>query len=156
MKLLYLKAKNILSFGDEGGELEFGPYNVIAGPNDSGKTNLFRTLNIIEDSFKYRHLPIEGLIFKDETTKPLSLEVGIQLDDVEIDLLSTLLICTEMVKMKDLEKQQDQTDKVTDNKNWELILKKYGQAIISKSFEIESITLLKRVFEGQKHPGSSG
>jgi AAA15 family ATPase/GTPase len=54
MKLRCLKAKNVLSFGDEGIELEFNPYNVIVGPNDSGKTNLFRVLNLIEKTFDYR------------------------------------------------------------------------------------------------------
>ena len=40
MKLRYLKARNVLSFGDECIKLEFDDFNIIAGPNDSGKTNL--------------------------------------------------------------------------------------------------------------------
>ena len=53
MKLRYLKAKNVLSFRDEGIELEFDPYNVIVGPNDSGKTNLFRVLNMRARAIKF-------------------------------------------------------------------------------------------------------
>ena len=59
MKLRYFKAKNVLSFGDEEVELKFGPFNVIAGPNDSGKTNLFRALSLIGQAFDYGQPPIE-------------------------------------------------------------------------------------------------
>lgn len=45
MKLRYLRARDVLSFGDEEIKLEFGDFNVIIGPNDSGKTNLFRALS---------------------------------------------------------------------------------------------------------------
>ena len=67
MKLCYLKTKNILSFGNEGVELKFNPYNVFAGPNDTGKTNLFRALKLIEDAFGFRTLSFNGVPFQGET-----------------------------------------------------------------------------------------
>jgi AAA15 family ATPase/GTPase len=63
MKLRYFKAKNIFSFGEEGVALEFGPYNIIAGPNDSGKTNLFRALGVIEVAFEYHKPSLNEIIF---------------------------------------------------------------------------------------------
>ena len=63
MKLCYLKARNVLSFGDDGVELEFSPFNVIAGPNDSGKTNIFRVLRLIEKAFDYGRPPLDEVLF---------------------------------------------------------------------------------------------
>src|SRR4030042_325667 len=100
MQLRYFKAKNVLSFGDESVELEFNPFSVIAGPNDSGKTNLFRALSLIEQAFDYGKPPIEGIIFQGDNDRALHLEVGVELDDTEIELLTTLIICSEMMRVQ--------------------------------------------------------
>ena len=42
-----ISAKNVLSFGPDGMELELRPLNVLIGPNGSGKSNLFELLNFL-------------------------------------------------------------------------------------------------------------
>ncbi len=74
MKLRYIKTRNVLSFGDEGVELDFSHFNTIAGPNDSGKTNLFRALNIIEKGFEYGKPPLDGILYKGDKDRSLHLE----------------------------------------------------------------------------------
>lgn len=140
MKLRYLKAKNVLSFGDEGIEFEFCPYNVIVGPNDSGKTNLFRVLNLIEKAFDYRELSLDGIFFQGDIDRSLHLEVGVELDNTEIELLSTLIICSEMMRVY---KPEAITSGIEEDKFWESILKKYGYAIFSKSLRRPSFVLEK-------------
>jgi len=130
MRLRYLKARNVLSFGDEDIKLEFGPFNIIAGPNDSGKTNLFRGLSLIEKAFGYEELPLGEILFEGESDRSLHLEVGVDLDDIELELLATAIICTEMVRAQ---KGEDITEAIKEQKLWKSILTAYGYSILSKS-----------------------
>jgi len=140
MKLRYLRARNILSFGDKGIKLEFGPFNVIAGPNDSGKTNLFRALSLIEKSFDYGKLVLDEILFQGESNRPLHLEVGVELDDTELELLVTLIICFEIVSVQ---QPQDITQEIKENKLWKNILTNYGYHILSKSLRHLSFVITK-------------
>jgi len=140
MKLRYLRARNVLSFGDEDIKLEFGPFNVIAGPNDSGKTNLFRALSLIEKAFDYGKLVLEDIIFQGESDRSLHLEVGVELDDTELELLVTLIICSEIARVQ---QPEDITQGIKENKHWKSILTNYGYPILSKSLRRLSFVLTK-------------
>ncbi|MCW4005914.1 MAG: AAA family ATPase [Candidatus Bathyarchaeota archaeon] len=132
MKLRYLKAKNILSFGDEEVEINFGSFNTIAGPNNSGKTNLLRALQLIGNAFDYRNPAWEGIFFKGDKEKPFRLEVGVELDDDELEFLATVIICFEM---QQIERRSSDTIGITENKHWKDILLKYGKPILLKTFK---------------------
>ena len=140
MKLRYFRAKNILSFGDEEVKLAFSPFNVIAGPNDAGKTNLFRALGLIEQAFNYGKPLSEEILFKGENDRTLHLEIGVELDDTELKLLATLIICSEIVRVQTPE---DITSGVKENKHWKSILINYGIPILSKSLKCLSFVLFK-------------
>ena len=43
-----LKIKNLLSFGEQGAEIELQPLNVLIGPNASGKSNLIETIGLLK------------------------------------------------------------------------------------------------------------
>lgn len=43
-----LKLKNLLSFGEQGIDLELGPLNVIVGANGSGKSNLIEAISLLK------------------------------------------------------------------------------------------------------------
>ena len=45
-----IRAKNLLSFGPEGIDLEMSNLNVLIGPNGSGKTNLFEVIRLLQAS----------------------------------------------------------------------------------------------------------
>jgi energy-coupling factor transporter ATP-binding protein EcfA2 len=143
MKLRYLRARNVLSFGDDGDKdikLEFGPFNVIAGPNDSGKTNLFRALSLIEKAFDYGKPPLDEILFRGDSDRSLHLEVGVELDDTELELLATLIICSEMLSVL---QPQDITQGIKENKHWKSILINYGYPILTKSLRRLSFVLCK-------------
>jgi energy-coupling factor transporter ATP-binding protein EcfA2 len=140
MKLRYFRARNVLSFGDEEVELEFSPFSIIAGPNDSGKTNLFRALSLIEQAFDYGKPPIEEILFQGDNDKALHLEVGVELDDTELELLTTLIICSEMARVQ---APEDITAGIKENKHWKSILLNYGNLILSKSLKCLSFIISK-------------
>ena len=141
MKLLYLKARNVLSFGDEEVSLEFGPFNVVAGPNNSGKTNLFRALNLIEQAFdNWNKPPLDEIMFQGDTDRPLILEIGMELNVVQLELIAKSIICSEMVSVG----RPDQiTGDIGKNKEWKNILKNYGYPILLKSLKNLSFVLSK-------------
>jgi AAA15 family ATPase/GTPase len=142
MQLRYVKVKNVLSFGDEETRLDFGPFNIIAGPNDSGKTNLFRILSIIEKSFGIQKWQLEEIIFQGDLTRPLYLEVGLELNGTEQELLATTIICSEILRIQG---QPNSIKEIQEkNKRWKSILTNYGKAILSKSFRDLSLLLHKR------------
>ena len=43
-----IKARNLLSFGDDGSELELRSLNVLIGPNGAGKSNLIETIALLQ------------------------------------------------------------------------------------------------------------
>ena len=45
-----IRAKNLLSFGPDGIDLEMSNLNVLIGPNTSGKTNLFEVIRLLQAS----------------------------------------------------------------------------------------------------------
>ena len=45
-----IRAKNLLSFGPDGIDLEMSNLNVLIGPNASGKTNLFEVIRLLQAS----------------------------------------------------------------------------------------------------------
>ena len=138
MKLRYFRARNVLSFGDEEVKLEFSPFSVIAGPNDSGKTNLFRALGLIEQAFDYGKIRSEEILFKGENDRTLHLEIGVELDDIELELLAKLIICGQMVRIA-----SDHKEVIVNDKNWRNILLNYGNQILLKSFRCLSFILSK-------------
>jgi ABC-type lipoprotein export system ATPase subunit len=141
MKLIYVKLRNVLSFGDEEVKLEFGPFNIIAGPNDAGKTNLFRALSIIEKSFGYGKLPLEETLFQGDFNRSLNLEVGLELEETELELLSAAIICSEIMR---IEGQGLVAKGIQEkSKRWKSILIEYGLPILTKSFRYLSVVLRK-------------
>jgi len=44
-----LEIQNLLSFGEDGAEIELGPLNVLIGPNGSGKSNLIEVVGLLKN-----------------------------------------------------------------------------------------------------------
>ncbi|ACX72509.1 conserved hypothetical protein [Methanocaldococcus vulcanius M7] len=92
MKITSVKAKNLLSFEDF--EIEFGEGNVVIifGPNNVGKTNLFRILkllkNIINEKMTIQELE---LYLHDKQKKSMSIEIGVEFDNLDKNLISRFL-----------------------------------------------------------------
>jgi predicted ATP-dependent endonuclease of OLD family len=138
MKLRYLKAKNVFSFGEEEVNVTFDQLNVIAGPNDSGKTNILRILSQFESMFKTFDYSYEQIQFKGDNTKPFHIEVGIELNPTEVE---ALVITTLAQELKSIVSKPDADSILGEETLW--ILEKYYTAILRKSFEHLAIVISK-------------
>ena len=49
----WISARNLLSFGPDGIDLELGPLNVLIGPNGSGKSNLLELFGCCKQHRKF-------------------------------------------------------------------------------------------------------
>jgi len=102
MKLRKIEVRNLYSYADA--SCEFKDYNIVAGPNGSGKTNLARILNIFYNTCKqlpsgdYRWLSLnsvliyENMIYKERKDNKAYLILGIELDNYEVKLFKRILI----------------------------------------------------------------
>ena len=140
MKIRYLKARNVLSFGDEEMTINFGSNNIIAGPNDAGKTNLFRALRLFENAFGYTIPELTAALFQGDINRPVRLEVGLELNESECALLASQIICHEIAQIMQIDARKQE---VLKSNIWSDILIEYGYAILSKSFRNISLILLK-------------
>ncbi|MBU6391196.1 MAG: AAA family ATPase, partial [Planctomycetes bacterium] len=89
------KAKNFLSFGKDGIEInQFNDFNTIVGPNNSGKTNLLRAFQFVEQAMFYKNDNIDSYHHEFDLSTPFEIELGIKLDKDEISAITNFLICS--------------------------------------------------------------
>ena len=90
IKLSGIEIKNFLSYKDAKFE-DFKDYNVIIGKNSSGKSNLFKIFNLLQDAYSQRELKREQYYNGDETL-PLELNLTFTLtSDFRNKILMELL-----------------------------------------------------------------
>ena len=83
---------NFLSFGPEETSIDFDDFNIIVGPNSSGKTNLLRSLQVVE-----RALGQSGLgqvtAFYHVATESFTVEATFDLNHEEAEAIADFLVC---------------------------------------------------------------
>jgi AAA15 family ATPase/GTPase len=100
MKIKSIEMKNFLSFSDTA-KINFRDgLNLIVGPNESGKTNIFRAATFIWDLINLKHEHISSYarpyFRNDEYLKPLVLSVGLSLETQEIKVLCDFIKAVEL------------------------------------------------------------
>jgi AAA ATPase domain len=99
VRLLRLVAKNVLSFGSPGIDLEFTAAPcIVVGPNSVGKTNLFRALSLIGDVFSWRSQDISDYRYMGDEEKPFQLRVTVKLTTSEVDALVDYAIARVVIR----------------------------------------------------------
>lgn len=79
-----LKFENLYSYSD-GNSLELSNNNIIVGPNNSGKSNIFRIIKLLQNSFSGNYSLEDSELFTNTSTA--FLEMSITLSPEESDLL---------------------------------------------------------------------
>ena len=99
MKLRSLRIRNLLSFGQEsqGLELQDSPISFVVGPNNSGKTNLFRTLSFVADCTASGYPPFQVAPYLPSGAREFEVVVGVELDKEELQALQDFLVCANML-----------------------------------------------------------
>ncbi len=98
MKLKSLNIRNFLSFGEEAQRIDFDSFNVIVGPNNSGKTNVLRTLSLIGKLFEDRTFDTIPYYHKGDFNREFEVKLGIEFDEEEREALSDYLTCVSLME----------------------------------------------------------
>ena len=95
MKLRSLRVKNFLSFGEEPAEMKFGDGGVtfVVGPNNSGKSNIFRTLGFVADSFATWYPNVSPTPFLHNGRRDFEISVRVALNEAELQAVKDFIVC---------------------------------------------------------------
>ncbi len=94
MKLLHLRARDFLSFGDREVRIPLDDFNVLVGPNNSGKTNVLRALTFVGERLRNPGLDTSPFYHRGDLGKGFEVEVGVRFSAEERDALSHFAICS--------------------------------------------------------------
>ena len=97
MKIRRIRAQNFLSFDSQGIDIsDFGSLNSFVGPNNAGKTNLFRVVGLIGDALNYPSpkKPFLPYYHEQNLNQPFEIELSLEFSDKEKEALSDSLICS--------------------------------------------------------------
>ena len=97
MHINQIKIKNIYSFDEA--DFRFDQYNVIIGPNNSGKTNLVRILKRIAENSDFQHFQLDKAI-KFDNKKQSQISISLQFTDTETKYILQTLFGTTITKQQ--------------------------------------------------------
>lgn len=99
MKLKSISLRNLLSFGEEQ-KITFTDRTVIVGTNNSGKTNLFRSISLLGDKLldHDRRIDVSDYFFQGDDVDDFEVTAEVELEDDELDLMESF--CTGSLLMK--------------------------------------------------------
>jgi hypothetical protein len=100
VKIKKIRAQNFLSFDSQGVDIsDFGDVNSFVGPNNAGKTNLFRIAGFIGRALRSFPFQDSSLPYYHEQNlnDPFEIEVSLELSEEEKGALSDSLICSHMM-----------------------------------------------------------
>jgi hypothetical protein len=101
MKIIGLEVNNLPSFGSTAKITFDSALNGIVGPNDSGKTNIFRALTFVSDVLNARYLKsfIRPYYHNGNYEVPLEIKVDLKFNNEEAKAISNFAISSELVKI---------------------------------------------------------
>lgn len=146
-----ISLKNFMSFG-ESSTIEFGDkLNVIVGPNDSGKTSIFRAIGFVSDIFGNKSGGSDFQSFaapyyhNGVSSSPIEISVDVEFDDDEKRALTDFLLCSSLL----IASQHDEHIRKVEK---ELVLR-HGKQAFRGLFNDTTITV--RVQRRQMYPVTS-
>jgi len=103
-----VQLRNFLSFGEEEQSLEFGQINTIVGPNNSGKTNVFRALSLVGELLENQNSETYSYHHKGNLNNEFEVKIGVQFNEEEIEALSRFLVCATIIEPASPKEGEDQ------------------------------------------------
>lgn len=112
MNLKKLKLENFLSFGKTE-IIEFSKLNTIVGPNNSGKTNVFRAINLVHEIMKdTTKVPSEIYYHDKNLEKPFVVELEITLNKEEKEALHNFFICSCLYNERGVDRRVEERKRI--------------------------------------------
>lgn len=144
MKITSVELRNFLSFGNKSQKLVFDNLNTIVGPNDVGKTNVFRAISFVYNYFKEFTVK-PGIFYHNiDLTKVFELRIGLSFSPEEKKALSNFLFCSSLIEPPNIHSPEDR------DLAMELIedfIKTNTEKISNKLFE--NVTVIIRNIQGR-------
>lgn len=94
MEIRSLQLKNFLSVGDEPVKIDFNKLTTIVGPNDSGKTNIFRAISFVSECLSNNATDPDPYYHNSDLTKDLEVQLGFEPNDDELEAFANFIFCS--------------------------------------------------------------
>ena len=138
MEIKKIRLRNFLSFGNSVQELDFSELNTMAGPNGSGKTNVFHAIELAVNLMNERLIPSASYYHDKNLERPFEIEIDVKFNDKENEMLTNFLICSCLYERIHVLEGENEEAARTVLKN---ILHKRGKEIFSNFFDDLTIVL---------------
>lgn len=137
MQITQIKLKNFLSFGNSEQTIDFSDFNTIVGPNDSGKTNVFRAIELTSKLLTERMTPSESYYHNKNFEKPFKIEIKIKLNGEEKNALNNFFISS------CLHREYSGTTEVRQRKGkvMDMIMAKFGNKLFEEFYDAITIVV---------------
>ena len=94
MEIKKIRLQNFLSFGNSTQEVDFSKLSTIVGPNDSGKTNVFRAIEVVANLLDGNQVPLAAYYHDKNFELCPKIEIELKINDKENEMLSNFFICS--------------------------------------------------------------
>lgn len=144
MEITGIRLENFLSVKDKQ-SIDFDKFSTIVGPNDSGKTNLFRTIAFVGDVLKREKTVSNSYYYQGNLEKTFRVEVDVKFSPDEKEIIYNFLMCSSY--LTDPTRQSNEVQDVAKKLNVEIV-KNNGKKFFQNF--IDSITIII-IGTGQEH-----
>lgn len=144
MEITGIRLENFLSVKDKQ-SIDFDKFSTIVGPNDSGKTNLFRTIAFVGNALNRERKIEDSYYYQGDREKSYRVEIDVKFSPDEKEIIYNFLICSSYLTDPSRKSNEDQEN--AKKLNTEIIKSNGG-----KFFEdfIDSLTIIL-IGTGQEH-----
>src|SRR5438445_8846669 len=94
MKIRSIRLRNFLSFGEQSQELKFSDHTTIVGPNDSGKTNVFRAIEYLGNLLRRSSVANDAYYYNRDYERQFEIEITVEFDNDELEAIRNFLVCS--------------------------------------------------------------
>ena len=133
MEIKKIRLQNFLSFGNSTQEIDFSKLSTIVGPNDSGKTNVFRAIELVANLMNDNQIPLAAYYHDKSFELFPKIEIDLKINDEENEMLINFFICSCLYETTLAQKNENENKAA--RKVLKKILDKKGKDIFSNFFD---------------------
>ena len=141
-----IRAKNFLSIRKEI-EVNFNGNNIIVGPNNVGKTNLFRVIDFVRDVLSGRLDDSTAYYYNSDFDNPFEVGVSVSFNTKEMEALSDFFVCSSIMDFINPRSERLESPQDTRAMLYKVISTKYGRDFVKPLFNNVTLEVLGQAQE---------